>query len=44
MKFFSEIVDVENTALPGYALTGITGKELDNQKSALILNKILNYR
>ena len=28
MIFFSEIVDVENIALPGYALTGITGKKL----------------
>ena len=32
MTFFSEIVDVENIALPGYALTRITGTELANQK------------
>ena len=30
MTFFSEIVDVENIALPGYALTRITGTELEN--------------
>ena len=44
MIFFSEIVDVENIALPGYAFTWITGTEYFKEKSYLSLNKILEYK